>query len=84
MEKRGERACCTRIWERYGIWEVIALGGNQNDRITFMLETATTKKLVGYNVPNTYLEFSKKEEGLAEYDISELNKEIGYTEYRRK
>lgn len=64
--------------------EVIALGGNQNDRITFMLEADTTKKLVGYYVPNTYLEFSKKEEGLAEYDISGLNKEIGYTEYRRK
>ncbi|WP_124950422.1 TIGR02594 family protein [Sulfuriferula thiophila] len=64
--------------------KTIALGGNQNDKITFMLETDTTKTLVGYFVPNTYLEFSKKENVLSEFDVVNLNRSIGNTAYSRK
>lgn len=64
--------------------EVIALGGNQGDRITFMLESETSKKLIGYFVPCTYVKFAEEDLELTEYNVEILNKWIKHTSYKRK
>ncbi|MBV8646712.1 TIGR02594 family protein [Paludibacterium sp.] len=66
--------------------EVICLGGNQDDRITFMLgKSGTTKKLVGYFVPKAYVPMVKNFQNyLSKFDIVDLNKSINYKKYARK
>jgi uncharacterized protein (TIGR02594 family) len=65
--------------------EVIALGGNQNDRITFMLMTETSKKFQGYYIPavlaNSLVDLGE----LEDFDIVKLNREVaGNAAYKRK
>lgn len=66
--------------------EVIALGGNQNDRITFMLKSETTKKFQAYYVPAVYEKEAEQVQGeLSSFDIEALNKTVvGNTGYKRK
>ena len=65
--------------------EVIALGGNQNDRITFMLKNETTKKFQNYYIPVVYEETAKLYGELSSFDIVELNRTIaGNPEYKRR
>lgn len=65
--------------------EIIAIGGNQDDRITFMLKSDTTKQFQNYYIPVTYIEEAKLSQELSSFDIVELNKTIaGYTGYKRK
>ncbi len=65
--------------------EVIALGGNQNDRITFMLMTETSKKFQGYFVPSVCADRLEDLGGLAELDIVALNRDVaGNLAYKRK
>lgn len=60
--------------------EIIVLGGNQSDSINFMLQSNTTKELVGFYIPAPYIQPSLSELGV--YDIVELNAEINYV-YQR-
>lgn len=65
--------------------EVIALGGNQNDKITFMLKSETTKTFKNYYIPKVYEEMAKLQNELSSYDIVELNKAItGNPKYKRR
>lgn len=65
--------------------EIIALGGNQNDRITFMLKNETTKKFQSYYIPAVYEKEAKLHGELSLFDVELLNKQIaGNTDYKRK
>jgi hypothetical protein len=56
--------------------EVIALGGNQNDRITFILKSETTKKFQAYYVPAVYETEAQLHDELSSFDIETLNKTV--------
>lgn len=65
--------------------EIIALGGNQNDRITFMLKSETTKKFQAYYVPAVYEREAQLHSELSSFDIEILNKTVaGNADYKRK
>lgn len=61
--------------------EIIVLGGNQDDSINFMLESDTTKVLVGYYIPAAYSELNRG--GLHVFDVVELNKSININYVRK-
>lgn len=73
----GHVAFCYGIDIKTG--EVICLGGNQNDRIIFMLQkSGTQKRFVGYYLPIAYRYDLFRENGLNNFDIDSLNKDLGY------
>lgn len=79
--RKGEHGHVAFVYGRDTISnEIIVLGGNQNDSINFMLESNTTKKLVGFFIPVSY---SSKNLDLQQFDIVELNESIKYP-YKRK
>lgn len=86
MEKKGKQG---HIAFAYGkdtaSGEIIALGGNQNDRITFMLKNETTKEFQSYYIPAVYEKEAKLHGELSLFDVELLNKQVaGNTDYKRK
>jgi len=71
---QGHIALCYGVDAHSG--EAIALGGNQNDSINFMLKTGTTKKFVGYYIPATYKMYYELDSlnQMEKYSIKELNR----------
>ncbi|WP_394538504.1 TIGR02594 family protein [Lysobacter enzymogenes] len=62
--------------------ETILVGGNQDDKISFMMKSGTTKKFMGYFVPMAYKQFALNEiKGGAKLDVFDsayqLNVEFG-------
>lgn len=57
---------------------IIVLGGNQGDMITFVARSPT-KSLLGFYVPLSYKQFADNEASLslAEYSVDDLNKHFG-------
>lgn len=84
--KKGKQGHVAFVYGKDSVsGEIIALGGNQNDRITFMLKSETSKIFQGYYIPAVYENEAQHHPNLSIFDIKELNKTIaGYTGYKRK